>query len=488
MTEITTGPEAADGSGDALVVGATAGRDLGAHAAWLNGAMPWLGGHLEQAEFDGKPGQKAVITTGGAIPYATLVVVGLGEDPGAERVRRAAGSGGRATTRAVKVATTLHAGLGGDAGDAALGFLLGQYTFHRHKSEQKPTLTETLVLAGASDDDLAAVRRSEVVAEGVMMARDLINEPAMEKSPAVLASIASEMAAEVGLRIDVLDEAQIEEMGLGGLRGVSLGAANPPRLVRMWHEPEDPKAFLAIVGKGIVFDSGGLSIKPASGMEDMKTDMSGAAAVFGAMRAIARLGLPVRVVGIAPLTENMPGGAALRPGDVLKARNGKTIEVLNTDAEGRLVLADGLSLAVEEGPDLIVDMATLTGACHVALGDHIAGLFGTDAATSAVADAAETAGERVWRLPLPSDYRKQIDSEIADMRNTGKTRWGGAITAALLLKEFAGDGAWAHLDIAGPARSTDAQHYIPKGGTGFGVRTMVALAERMASDGWPASG
>ena len=488
MTEITIGPEAAEGSADALVVGATAGRDLGAQAEWLSEAMPWLDEHLDRSDFEGKPGQKAVVATGGSIPYGLLVVVGLGDDPDAEEVRRAAGTAGRAARRSVTVATTLHRGPGGGAGEVALGFLLAQYTFHRHKSEQKPSLTETLILAGGSDEDLSAARRDEIVAAGVMMARDLVNEPAMEKSPAVMASIAAEMAAEVGLRIDVLDEHQIEEWGLGGLRGVSLGADNPPRLVRMWHEPEDPKAFLAIVGKGIVFDSGGLSIKGASGMENMKTDMSGAAAVFGAMRAIAALDLPVRVLGITPLTENMPGGSALRPGDVLRARNGKTIEVLNTDAEGRLVLADGLSLAVEEGPDLIVDMATLTGACHVALGDHIAGLFGTDEATVAVEAAADAAGERVWRMPLPSDYRKQIDSEIADMRNTGKTRWGGAITAALLLKEFAGDGPWAHLDIAGPARSTDASAYIPKGGTGFGVRTMVALAERMARDGWNPAG
>ncbi|MBI5156516.1 MAG: leucyl aminopeptidase, partial [Acidimicrobiia bacterium] len=237
--------------------------------------------------------------------------------------------------------------------------------------------------------------------------------------------------------------------------------------------------FLAVVGKGIVFDSGGLSLKPADSMETMKTDMSGAAAVFASMQAIAALRLPVRVLGIAPLTENMPGGSALRPGDVLEIRNGKTIEVLNTDAEGRLVLADGLSLAAEQRPDLIVDIATLTGAISIALGEKIAGLFGTESAVNRVAEAAEAAGERVWRMPLPADYRKNIDSDVADMKNTGP-RYGGAINAALLLKEFVGDIPWAHLDIAGPARAAEAEHYVPKGGTGFGVRTLVELARRMS--------
>jgi leucyl aminopeptidase len=214
-------------------------------------------------------------------------------------------------------------------------------------------------------------------------------------------------------------------------------------------------------------------------METMKTDMAGAAAVFGAMQAIAELGLPIKVLGITPLTENMPGPAALRPGDVLTARNGKTIEVLNTDAEGRLVLADGLSLAVEHHPDLVVDLATLTGACKVALGEKIAGLLGTVDGAGQVQAAAEAAGERVWPLPLPSDYRKLIDSDVADMKNTGP-RFGGAINAALLLKEFVGDVPWAHLDIAGPARASETEHYVLKGGTGFGVRTMVALAASLS--------
>jgi leucyl aminopeptidase len=317
-----------------------------------------------------------------------------------------------------------------------------------------------------------------IITDAVILARDLVNESAMYKSPVTMAEIATEMAAEVGLEIRVMDETEIEAERLGGLHGVSMGATNPPRLVELRHEPEGAEAFLAIVGKGIVFDSGGLSLKPANSMEEMKTDMSGAAAVFGAMKAIALLDIPVKVVGITPLTENMPGGAAVRPGDVLHTRNGKTIEVLNTDAEGRLVLADGLALAAEQSPDLVIDLATLTGACMVALGTKIGGLFGTDAAVEMVSEAAEAAGERLWRLPLPADYRKQIDSDVADMKNTGE-RYGGAITAALLLQEFAGDGPWAHLDIAGPARASETDGYTLKGGSGFGVRTIVELARRM---------
>ena len=289
------------------------------------------------------------------------------------------------------------------------------------------------------------------------------------------------MAADLGLEITVYDESEIEAEGFGGLRAVSLGATNPARMVVMKHRPEGATKSVAFVGKGIVFDSGGLSIKPAAGMETMKTDMSGAAAVFGAMKVIAELGLPVNVTAITPLTENMTGGAAQRPGDIFTARNGKTVEVLNTDAEGRLVLADGLSLAVEDEPDLIVDIATLTGACMVALGKKIAGLFGSDDdAAGQVEAAARRAGEKVWRLPVEKEYRTKLDSPIADIKNIGD-RYGGAITAALFLAEFTDERPWVHLDIAGPARAEGDEGYVTKGGTGFAVSTLVALAEDLAA-------
>lgn len=268
----------------------------------------------------------------------------------------------------------------------------------------------------------------------------------------------------------------------GALAGVAAGAHNPARMVELWYEPEEPKAFLVLVGKGIVFDSGGLSLKPAASMEDMKTDMSGAAVVFGAVQSIAALGLPIKVLGITPITENMPGGNATRPGDVLIPRNGTSIEVLNTDAEGRLVLADGLSLAAEQEPDLIVDIATLTGACHVALGDKIAGLWSNDQdAAQRVLKASARTGERLWQMPLPADYRKAMDSDIADIKNISGGKYGGAIYAALFLAEYVGENPWVHLDIAGPARWTEEEHYQRKGGSGFGVRTLVALAEDMSA-------
>jgi leucyl aminopeptidase len=276
------------------------------------------------------------------------------------------------------------------------------------------------------------------------------------------------------MALTVLDEVAIAGEGLGGLLGVSLGSDKPPRLIELVYDPPDAVGSIALVGKGITFDSGGLSIKPADGMETMKTDKSGAAAVLGAMSVLAALAPPVKVIAIVPATENMPGGGAVKPGDVLKIRNGKTVEVLNTDAEGRLVLADGLSLAVEAGVDAIVDVATLTGACVVALGRRIGGLMGNHQGwIDQVKEAADRAGEELWPLPLPDDYRRLIDSDVADVKNISSGRYGGALTAGLFLKEFVGDVPWAHLDIAGPARSEDDEGYLQKGGTGFGVRTLV---------------
>jgi leucyl aminopeptidase len=260
---------------------------------------------------------------------------------------------------------------------------------------------------------------------------------------------------------------------------VNLGANNPARMVVMRYTPQGATKTVAFVGKGIVFDSGGLSIKPAAGMETMKTDMAGAAAVMGAVKAIADLGLVVNVTGITPFTENMTGGSALRPGDVMRAYNGKTMEVLNTDAEGRLVLADGLALAVEDEPDLVVDIATLTGACKVALGPLVGGLIAKqDEAADLVLNASQAAGEAMWRLPFVEEYRSMLDSDIADMKNIGG-RWGGAITAAIILSEFVGDTPWVHLDIAGPGRADKTEHYVSKGGSGFGVRTLIAVAQSL---------
>jgi leucyl aminopeptidase len=319
----------------------------------------------------------------------------------------------------------------------------------------------------------------------VCLARDLINEPPSSLTPTRFAEVAVDHArGRPGVTVEVWDEQRITDERLGGLLGVARGSAEPPRLIKVAYEPADPLSVdghvphVVLVGKGITFDSGGLSLKSADGMITMKTDMSGAAAVLSAVSACGELGVRVRVTAIAPTTENMPGGRATKPGDVLTIRDGHTIEVLNTDAEGRLVLADGLSLASELEPDAIIDLATLTGACVVALGMSIAGVFGSDEGLiGRVQAASERAGEGTWPLPLPDEYRSHIDSEVADMKNVGKGGQAGAIAAALLLARFVDEVPWVHLDIAGPARSDEDSGIFAKGGTGFGVRTLLELLE-----------
>ncbi len=336
-------------------------------------------------------------------------------------------------------------------------------------------------LIGGPKHTFEVASRVSVLVESVGLAADLVNEPSAGKAPLDFAERIVQLADEFDVDSEVWsgDDLVTEEMA--GLMAVGGGSHRPPCMLRLDYRPRRARATLCLVGKGIVFDSGGLSLKPANFMEDMKSDMAGAAAVCAAVLGIARLGLRVNVTGFAALAENMPGGGAQRPGDVVTYRNGKTVEILNTDAEGRLVLADGLCLAVEESPDLIVDLATLTGACKVALGPSIAGLFGHDQdAVDRVQAAAEAAGERVWQLPLPKDYQHLIESNVADMKNTITGRYGGAQGAALLLAAFTDDRPWAHLDIAGPAFIDKESHYIPKGGTGFGVRTLIELASSMA--------
>jgi leucyl aminopeptidase len=390
---------------------------------------------LEAIDFDGAHGSVAAIPWGDG--YDRLYAVGLGDELTPELLRQAAGSLGRAAKGEV---VSLLGAVDVDEAEraAAEGFALGAYRYTRYKSGDQP---EPPVLVDAPVDPLM---------DAVAWTRDLVNETPTDQSPEEIADRVVALGAELGLEVEVLG---MDDLRAGGF---------------------------ALVGKGIVFDTGGLSLKPPKSMDWMKVDMAGAAAVLGAVQAIARLGLAVNVTAITPLTENMPSGNATKPGDVLTIRNGKTIEVLNTDAEGRLILADGLSLAVEDEPDLVVDVATLTGACKVALGSGFAGLFTNDeSATDAVRTAAEAAGERVWPMPLPADYRPQIDSDVADMQNTGKTAYGGAITAALLLQEFVDETPWAHLDIAGPAWATEVAGYTHKGGTGYGVRTLVELARSM---------
>lgn len=319
------------------------------------------------------------------------------------------------------------------------------------------------------------------------LVRDLVNTGPSDLVPAAFAAAAERVAAECGLGCTVLDEQELAEGGYGGILGVGKGSAHPPRLVRLEYAPARAAKVLVLAGKGITFDSGGLSLKPAKAMEAMKADMSGAAAVLGAMQAIAKLGVPVKVIGYLPLAENMPSGTAQRPSDVLTIYGGKTVEVTNTDAEGRLVLADALARAGADAPDVLIDVATLTGAQLIALGPLIAGVMANDdALRGSVVDAARRAGEAVWPMPLPEELRKALDSTVADLANLGPERHGGMLVGGIFLREFVPGGVrWAHLDIAAPAFNTGSPHgYTPKGGTGAATRTLVQVAQDMADGRW----
>jgi leucyl aminopeptidase len=369
--------------------------------------------------------------------------------------------------------------------------VLGGYRYAGYKtSDPNPSVTAVTFVVDDADvrEARAAVGDGVAVAEAVCFARDLVNAPGGSLTPSVFADVAAERARAAGLDVEVLGPEEIAQERLGGLLAVNQGSVEEPRFLRLtWEPPSDDGSELptvVLVGKGITFDSGGLSLKPAEAMIGMKGDMGGAAAVIAAMCALPTLGVPVRVVGLTPMTDNMTGGAAQRPGDVFTARNGRTVEVLNTDAEGRLILADALAWASDEEPDAIVDLATLTGACLVALGDRIAGLMSNDDDfRDDVAAAAERAGERMWPLPLPADYRPRLDSPVADIKNIGGGRFGGTLTAGLFLQDFVGEGIpWAHIDIAGPAWLDEPEFENGKGATGFGVRTLVALLEGWGSD------
>lgn len=443
--------------------------------------------------FRAKVGETLVLERDGG-GLEVLVGAGARDKCTLDHVRRAGGAFMRAVSDCESAVFDLRGVEGGrltaraTAGAWAEGVLLAEHRFSRYKTDHEPRALKSVTLV--TDDVVnttAAVTRAAVVASAVNIARDLINEPATAMTPSRLADVAVAIALRHGLAIEVFDQDRIVAERLGGLLGVARGSAEPPRLVKLIYEPDPAVALpvggrvptVALVGKGITFDSGGLSLKTADGMSTMKTDMSGAAAVIATLGSCRDLGIPVRVVGIAPITENMPGGRATKPGDVLRIRNGKTIEVLNTDAEGRLVLADGLCLATEERPDAIIDLATLTGACVVALGRHIAGLMGNDERLIAQVSAASArAGENTWHLPLPDEYKSHIESEIADMKNIGSPGQAGALSAALLLAEFVGDTPWVHLDIAGPARSEEERDYLHKGATGFGVRTLIEFLGR----------
>ncbi|MGD2101736.1 MAG: leucyl aminopeptidase [Acidimicrobiia bacterium] len=430
---------------------------------------------IEPTSFEGKVGQTLTVPLETA---AAALLVGLGDEVSFETVRAASGNGVRRVKTERAVTLLAQAGIDGATRATVEGTILGGYRFRLYKTDEEELDVGLVEIVDADPDEFAD---AVVLAESTLLARDWVNTPAMDKAPERLAGLFAELAGAAGIDAAVWDRKRITEEGLGALLGVAAGSDRDPRLVVLDYTPEEPVAHLALVGKGITFDSGGLSLKPSGSMEEMKDDMAGAAAVVAATIGIAQLELPVKVTTITPLTDNAVGGDATRPGDVLRPVDGPTIEVLNTDAEGRLVLADGLGLAKRHEPDLTIDVATLTGAAAVALGKKVAAVFGSDADTAQrVLRAAGRAGEEFWEMPLFKGYRKSIESNIADVKNISGSRYGAAIVAALFLAEYAGDGPWAHLDIAGPARSEETSGEAVKGASGVAVRTLIELARSMA--------
>jgi leucyl aminopeptidase len=435
---------------------------------------------LRQRRFEGRPGQaQALLAEDGT----TIVAVGVGrrDEVSPDGLRRAAAALARQAGNAAHVATTLTAAAPEADGAAAravvegLGLASYRYAGAPKRRREADGGVDRFTVVGAGEAD---VRRGAAGVHATRRARDWVNRPPRNLTPRELARLTQQEARAHGVKVEVWDERRIERERLGGLLGVSAGAEEPPRLIRLEHRSGRRAPTIHLVGKGITFDSGGLSLKPAGSMMTMKCDMGGAAAVINATLALAELGCRLNVVCWVAATENMPSGTAIHPGDVLTARNGKTIEVLNTDAEGRLVLADALSLAVEEGADAIVDAATLTGAQRVALGDGIAAVLGSDAdLVRRIIAAGQVAGEPFWELPLHAGYRKQIDSEVADIKNVSAIPAAGTIIAALFLREFTGDRPWAHLDIAAPAFVDSDDGWLTKGATGWGTRTLIELVQ-----------
>ncbi|ONH37178.1 leucyl aminopeptidase [Protofrankia sp. BMG5.30] len=533
VTAVTTS-SVLDLDADVLVIGVATGKDGPIPLGGTEELDTALGGRLATVLADlgatGKAGDLVRFATLGTLRIPTVLAVGVGAPPsqlpatgpspagtsaaGAdaaaadggidhETLRRAAGAAVRALAGTTRVATTL-ALVAGSPGPARLravaeGSLLGAYAFREFRTtsadDHRPPVSEiTFVVDSASRaaaDD--AVRRAGVVADSVALVRDLVNTPPGHLPPAAFAEIAARRAGEVGVTVDVLDEQALADGEFGGILGVGQGSANTPRLVRLEWRPAGSPATggpaLTLVGKGITFDSGGLSLKPPTAMEWMKADMAGAASVLATLVAAARLNLPVHLAGWLPLAENMPSGGAIRPGDVLALRGGTRVEVLNTDAEGRLVLGDALARAAEDSPALIVDVATLTGAQIVALGQRTAGVMGRGGAVDQVVDAARDSGEAVWPMPLPPELRKVLDSTVADLANVagGGGRDGGMLVGAHFLSTFVPeDIPWAHIDIAGPSwNGGEPYGHTPRGGTGAIVRTLLQLAENVAGNQRP---
>jgi len=443
---------------------------------------------LKTGEFAGKINQCVLLHTGGEIPAKRVVLVGLGKkkDVRLDHLRQAMGTAAKRVRQAgARSFVAPPARLGrvspGDIAQSMVeGALLGSYEFTVYRSEKQDDARQLrlmTILLGERDGLAqldAGARRGQVSAEATVLVRDLCNHPANVMTPTRLAEEAYKVGRERGVKTTVLERRHMEKLGMGAILGVARGSQEPPKFIILEYKGGDRKARpIALVGKSITFDSGGISLKPAENMEQMKADMTGGAEVLASVRAAARLRLPLNLVGILPATENMPGGRATKPGDILRTLSGKTVEVQNTDAEGRLILADGLSYATRYKPQALIDVATLTGACVVALGQFAIGMFGnSDGLKAQIEGAGEKAGERVWEMPLWEEYFEQLRSDVADMRNIGG-RSGGMITAALFLSKFVGDTPWVHLDIASTDWSERERPYISKGPTGIGTRLLI---------------
>jgi leucyl aminopeptidase len=495
---VTTNPltvrtaDARSAAADALIIGVIEGSDGPVPAHGSEDIDAALGGTLTATlaalGATGKQDELTKIASAGAVTAPLIVAVGLGPaDQGGERgrlesLRRAAGAAVRALTggKTTSVALSLPARDEAETEAVALGALLGRYRFTRYRSALNGTAGPDLIVLSSVG---AAAGRAAVLADAMTLVRDLVNTSPADLYPETFAAEAQRVAVAAGLEIEVLDHVALAGGGYGGLTGVGQGSDHPPRLVRLAYRHPDASKTVVFAGKGITFDSGGLSLKPPKSMEAMKSDMGGAAAVLGALQAVAALKPAINVVGYLAMAENMPGGHAQRPSDVITIFGGKTVEVLNTDAEGRLVLADVLARSAQDSPDLLVDVATLTGAQLVALGPRISGVMGSDEdVAAAIAETARRAGEQAWAMPLPAELRKGLDSAVADIANVAGERYGGMLVAGLFLREFVPDGVrWAHVDIAGPAfHEGESYGYTPKGGTGAAVRMLVQVATDVA--------
>jgi leucyl aminopeptidase len=473
---------AIEAPGDVLVVGAystESGIALTPEAATVDEALGGVLAKLGGSGFKGKAGEVFLSPSSGGVSATSIAVLGLGPESGLDppALRRAAGSAGRRLADFKSIICALPGGPDSMSA-AAEGLILGTYRFITYKSEGRAAQVDTI---GFVADDIEPAERGALKAGAAILARDLINEPASTLTPTELANRAQAMANDQGLECTIWGPGELQERGFGGLLGVSQGSEEEPRFIQLRYAPESATGRVALVGKGVTYDTGGYSLKPPVSMEQMKTDMSGAAAVIGTMSVLKRLGIRTEVLGFMPVTENLISGKAIKPGDVLRHYNGKTTEVMNTDAEGRLILADALAFASEQEPDALIDLATLTGSMTVALGNHATGVFANDDALAAEIKASgEAAGEQTWPMPLWADNMSEIQSEIADLKNVG-SRYGGAITAAVFLQEFVRKGVpWAHFDIAGPARSEKDKDELSKGGTAVGVRTLLEWLERRA--------